>query len=586
MIAEGKISLKIRNFLFTVIFITGIFLPSCTSADMIENIDITTEENAKNNESGETEMADNNTETAENSGNPREYESFIAGGEIGESVYIWQNSNRADEILLVQAVQGITSRTKAQVYIQGGEPYTLWLNNMKSEYGFTTVTVNDVWKLVEIFKDYFAGYVSYEKPGSEEMNYAATLAGVLDALPVSRRLADKAGEMGFAELDDAMEYKNISEIIDKYSDRLNKKMFMNQNAGNNALRDYGIKNRCVITYPKSLAVVYDFLDANALLLGWHNSEVSGVKAASEKQVITIASDHAYNLSFLSAVPLKEYKQSEAFDKDLQAQDGKHYIAFAYSDGDNIQWLVQNKSLDRNRFAHDKSAEIPFGWSLAPTIVDFAPAVIKYMNEKAAPTDNFVAGVSGFGYIHPSEYVKAGRLEELREFAKLTAEYMHRTGMSYTEILDEHTLNPDIRVLDAYTENDEIMGILYKCGDRYVGGKGFLRWSNGKPVVAFRETLWSAENAVERDIYRMAYRISQYDKNPQSIDGYTLINVHAWSHDYTSVEKLVTWLRENDENVVVVTPDTFFRLIGENVPKEDARPNKSWDDRYSYPNDLY
>ncbi|MCL2099364.1 MAG: hypothetical protein FWH24_02880 [Oscillospiraceae bacterium] len=516
-----------------------------------------------------------------------EYESFIAGGEIGETVYIWNPSGRsADDILLVQAIQGITSRTKARVYMQVSEPYMLWLEIMQAEYGFDTVTVSDAWELAGIFKDYFDGYVTYGRTGTETMNYAATLAGVLDALPVSGRHENRAADMGLDKLDDAEAYDNISEIIEKHGGILNKKMFLNQRADNNALRDYGIKNSCIIAYPNSLTPVFDFSDANAILLGWHNDEVSGVKAASEKQVVTIASDHAFNLSFLSAVPLLEYKQQEPFDADLKAEDGKHYIAFAYSDGDNIQWLVQNKSLDINRFAHDKSAEIPFGWSVAPTIADFAPAVIQYMNKQAAPTDSFVAGVSGFGYIHPSEYLKANKLEELREFTKLTAGYMQRLGMKYTEILDEHALNPDIRMLDAFTGHEQIQGILYKCGDRYVGGRGFLRWSNGKPVVAFRETLWSGAADAERDIYRMAYRISQYDKNPKSIDGYTLINVHAWSHDYSSVEKLVTWLCENDENVAVVTPDTFFGLISENVQKEDAAPNKNWNDRWSYPDGLY
>jgi hypothetical protein len=516
--------------------------------------------------------------------NLREHGSFIAGGEFADVVYLWNHNGRAEEVLLVQAIQGITSRTKACVYIQGGEPSALWLKNIKTEYHFETVEVSDAWELVDLLKEHFSGYVVYEQAGTEAMNYAATLAGVLDALPVSSSLEEKAAERGFKKLDDAANYGSVSEIIDKHGKRLNRKMFLNQRSTNNALRDYGIKNRCIIALSDNLPAVFDFLEPNAILLGWHHDEVIGVREASARQIVTIASDHANNLSFLSAVPLKEHKQQEPVDSNLKAEKGKHYIAFAYSDGDNIQWLVGHKSLDKNRFAHSKEAAIPFGWSLAPTLLDFAPCVMDYLIEQAAPTDRFVAAVSGLGYIHPNEYLKAGKLSDLKAFTKLTAQYMARANMRCVEILDEFTLAPDIRVLNAYTENDQIDGVLYKCGGRYVGGKGFLRWSNGKPVVAVRETLWSGNDKAqaERDIYSMAYRISQYGKNPLSIEGYTIINVHAWSHNYKSVEKLVTWLRENDENVRIVTPDTLLRLIRENVPKEDAKPNKNWDDRWIYP----
>ena len=87
---------------------------------------------------------------------------------------------------------------------------------------------------------------------------------------------------------------------------------------------------------------------------------------------------------------------------------------------------------------------------------------------------------------------------------------------------------------------------------------------------------------QQDVYEMAFRISQYDKDPTSINGFTVINVHAWSHHMDSVHRMVDWWRHNDPNVVVVTPTTFMRLIRENVPQEDARPNMNWNDRFNYP----
>ena len=523
--------------------------------------------------------------TAQIPGDLPDYDGFISGGYMPGTVYVLNPPNGQDQVLVAQAVQGIVSRNSTQIYIQFTAAYRHWFEESRAKYRFRT-TNTELWELVNRFKDSFKGYVSYNPEEPEHLNYAATIAGVLDALPVSTRLVARVRQMGYTELDNASSYDNIQQIITKYGDRLNKKIFLNQGPELYGLRDYGIKEKCIIAWPNNLDPVYDFLDDNAILLGWHVEEVSGVNAASKKQVVTIAADHAYNLSFFSAIAANTHKQKEPVDKDLTAQNGKHYIAFVYSDGDNIQWLLNDGAMDITKFAHDKSAKIPFGWSLAPTLPDFAPVLMDYMYTTAAPTDNFVAATSGFAYMHPSEYYNAGRMDALKEFGKLTAEYMLKSDMKYTEILDEYVNDPNIEVLDAYTENDAIKGVLYKSGNRYSGGRGFLRWSNGKPVVAFRESLWSNINNNNRDIYQMAYRITQYAKNPATIDGYTLINVHAWSHDYSSVEKIVQWLRTNDRDVIVVTPDTLMRLISENVPKTDAQPVKNWNDNYNYPSGLY
>ena len=518
------------------------------------------------------------------------------------TVYVWNSAGKLlDEVLFVQAIQGITSREKPLVYImfpEKYEPYNLWLGETQKKYGFETAEVTDIWELADKFKDKLNGYVLYPQAGTQTMNYAATLAGVLDALPITPRLKAAAESCGFKLLKNADEYTGIDKIISEYGGCLNKKMFLNQDPQDFALRDYGIKHKSLIVCPPEQAgldLVYDFVEPNAVLFGWYTAgqggEIGGVHSSSLKQVITIASDHSMNMSFLEEKSSKVFEQKKPVDNSLKAEPGKHYIAFVYSDGDNVQWMLNSFPVDPKRFAHDKSEKIPFGWSMSPGLADFAPSVLDYTYKTAAPTDNFVAAVSGYGYIHPGKYYD---INALNEFGELTAEYMKRTDLHYTEILEENGINGDAveqkeTVWNAYTRNNQIKGILYKTGDRYVAGRGFLKWSNNKPVVAFRETLWTlpdSENTnigktANESIYKMAYRISQYDKNYQSINGYTLINVHAWSHDYESVKKLTNWLKEYDSDVVVVTPDTLMRLIAENAEKTDTLPNKNWNDTWDY-----
>ena len=126
-----------------------------------------------------------------------------------------------------------------------------------------------------------------------------------------------------------------------------------------------------------------------------------------------------------------------------------------------------------------------------------------------------------------------------------------------QILDS---GPSQAVVEAYAKIPELKGAIYCYGDRYAAGNGSVYWSNGKPFVSIRETLWNA------NVESMAERINGYSKDPTTIEGYTAINLHPWSMSYQDAVKLVSLL---DENVVVVSADDFIRLITENVPHEDV-----------------
>ena len=136
-------------------------------------------------------------------------------------------------------------------------------------------------------------------------------------------------------------------------------------------------------------------------------------------------------------------------------------------------------------------------------------------------------------------------------------YMRRADLSVLQILDS---GPSDEVIDYYAQIPELKGGIYCYGDRYAAGHGSIYWSNDKPFVSVRETMWN------ENIEAMAERINSYSRDPSSIEGYTVLNIHPWSHTYQDVIKLVSLL---DENVVIVTADDFIRLVTENVPHEDV-----------------
>ncbi|MEO7299038.1 MAG: choice-of-anchor J domain-containing protein, partial [Verrucomicrobiota bacterium] len=93
---------------------------------------------------------------------------------------------------------------------------------------------------------------------------------------------------------------------------------------------------------------------------------------------------------------------------------------------------------------------------------------------------------------------------------------------------------------------------------YHGAKGAVYFStNGKPVIACRESLWAD---LEEDSTLIA-NINAASRDPSSPLGYSMVAVHVWSKNLANVQNVVTNLASD---VRVVTPDAFAKLIQQNV----------------------
>jgi hypothetical protein len=92
---------------------------------------------------------------------------------------------------------------------------------------------------------------------------------------------------------------------------------------------------------------------------------------------------------------------------------------------------------------------------------------------------------------------------------------------------------------------------------YSGWKGKIIWSNGKPVIGGKFSFWGDKETPQT----MADKINSEVKNQYLPEGYSLIPVHAWSHTVEDVHKCINLL---DENVRVVAPDDFVKLIKRNL----------------------
>ena len=466
------------------------------------------------------------------------------------------------ELVLAQAIQGIYARTSARYYQWASGSYEVWLEDMVQNYGFTYeyVTLEEMVKAY--IEDYDNKYVLYNRASLvETTNSACAIAGITGYLPVDESIKAKAESWGLEIKIDASAMTERT-CFDLYKDKFNTDGLVQQSPNNVNLRDWAIACGYFIffregTETKELMFrgeVHDWVDEDAAMFGWvPNDEGQDVTVASQYGQFTIASDHSKNTTVFAcknAFGEVDFTQN-AKETDIQAEQGKHYVCIMMSDGDNVQMWYNGFSMNSKYFGAERDNSFPMGWSVQPALLDLGPNILNHLKNTAGEKDYFVASVSGLGYIYPQVY------PTLDTYTKALSSYLRKTDLSVVQILDS---GPSQKVIDAYSQIPELKGAIYCYGDKYAAGNGSVYWSNDKPFVAIRETLWNA------NVEAMAERINSYAKDPTNIEGYTAINLHPWSMSYQDAALLVSLL---DENVVVVTADDFIRLITENVPHENV-----------------
>lgn len=466
------------------------------------------------------------------------------------------------ELVLAQAIQGIYARTNARYYCWASGSYEIWLEDMVENYGFTYEYVTLEQMVKSFIEDYGNGYVLYDRTALvETVNSACSIAGVTDFLPVDKSIQSKAESWGLEVRIDA---SNMTErdCFDLYKDKFSTDGLVQQSPTNVRLRDWAIACGYFVYFregydPESLMFrgeVHDWVDEDAPMFGWvPNDEGEDVTVASKYGQFTLPSDHSLNTTvfacknaFGEADFTQEHKETE-----VVAEQGKHYVCFMMSDGDNVQMWYNGFTENEKYFGAERDNSFPMGWSIQPALLELGPNILNYVKRNAGEKDYFVCSVSGIGYTYPQVY------PTLDTYTRALSSYLRRADLSVVQLLDS---GPSQEVIDAYAQIPELKGGIYCFGNKYVEGHGSVYWSNDKPFVSVRETLWDANVAA------MAERINGYAKDPTTIEGYTVINVHPWSMSYQDVVELVSLL---DEDVVVVTADDLIRLVTDNVPHEEV-----------------
>ena len=521
----------------------------------------------------------------------------------------------ADQLFTAQAIQGLFARKETSYFVdshyvtnginvdmyylrQAAEKYDLIIENVTLEeavsgyvaawdanvaegvWGSDIPLANYTQKQYDAFvegQDYSTpGFIVYKK-GTISVNIAATLSGLTGFLPVEEGEVDDYIAMGLVK---KMDVNNVAFTyrwlfnVEGVMDELSTEGLVHQNYRDSAsrtnqfLKDYGICNKYFYVYydPDSSVSeafkknLHEFLSPNVPIFGYTYSEDSDVAFFSRFGQFLIPTDYTCNLTFFSA---KEFS-AQTFvqpndDKNLPAEQGKHYVAFVMSDGDNATYWQNTAPFATNYMnaAGRENDSFPMTWSITPSLTDLMPLVLENVyNTQSNDYDYFCAPVSGQGYINAGNFAAQNNGEYFADFCEKLDLYMGRSDMSVVTIIGSNQQGDWLNVLRGYAGCANVSGGIVYQGGKYFGGiRGGVVWINGKPFVGPRDSLWETTPAY------IAARLNTYEKDITSVNGYSIINVHPWSHSYADVRTIVGML---NDDVEVVSVDRIIKMMTDNI----------------------
>lgn len=525
-----------------------------------------------------------------------------------------------DEKWMISSLQGVLAQKESQIAIDLPSDFK---KDIIEDYDRKVVPI-DAWELVKKFKDEISGYVTYDyaPDGMESLyehmatstNKARTICGAEQCIMVRAGEEEaKLQKLGIKKKYDAVnDFDSELDVFEEFKDKLNKDYITIQSSSNSASTDIGIALRSPFQYVRTnngkldesdlqaQDTILQWMNAGGSALGWHADEVGGVARCSRYGIMTLPTDHAGNLTVyagLESLPIeqKPYIVNEKYDTN------KHYVTIQLTDGDNLQMHVN--SYRQGKYAEKYRGDFPFGWSTAPSLFTLAPCIQRWYYKNNTFKDDFMAAVSGVGYVNPYELPKT----QLKEYAKLTGRYMAANDIKTTALLmdsnENNLLNPNFNnnnekggnnlwtITEAFTAQPGIAGGFLYYGDKYRSTKapGSVFWSNGKPFVTLRETMWgktkidvakdsSGNEIASRDVTfeAIAHRINNYTKDATKVEGYTAICLAYWDYNLKDVDTLISML---DDDVVVVGPTEFIDIMTRNV--KDKTTKLQLDDNISY-----
>ena len=493
---------------------------------------------------------------------------------------IKRESLTRDEYALASFLQGSVNKRQNEKILIDVDIYLDYTNEQYKYY--------DLWELVEQYESSFDGLAVFDLlPGDVSINMAATVCAVDNLLGIPRSLLDRLDSY-LPVAFDASNYKGSNserqeKIFELYASRLNPGGLVHQVVIGDEfrleLRDFSISKGyfCFFTDENQEDIsfrhrVLEWADRNIAIYGWTTNEIAFLKDISAYGNYVIPMDWSANHSYFSPDKIERQQLKQKHTESEPLTEGKHYLAIVVSDGDNVQWLERDFATTSTFGQRLRShMDYKINWTISPSMTTLCPLVMQGLYNKGR-NDYFITGVSGIGYTNLMTYP----MEHLNTYMDLTNEAMHYADLHEMCMLDNVDMLSDTdaahRRIDVIAAQENVKGAIWEIDpNRYESGKGRVLFSsNGKPFVSVRLSLWhpsnKAGNITHEWLDSYAEKINSMPVSPNTIDGYTVLNVHPWTVSVDDLDYLVSRLDGHIETVYV---KDFLQAIKNNIPHKDA-----------------
>lgn len=419
-------------------------------------------------------------------------------------------------------------------------------------------------------KDLFDGYVLTDIERNPESGVVASVAShVFNSIIVDVRDKEYYEEAGYKMTYDATK-KSTVDAWKEFKTRCSKKALVIMPVQTGELREFAIKNDLfVLNLNKAqnnsssgqntelLKEILSWLEPNAPVYGWEQgvSEDAFVSLVSKSGHPMIPCDWSYNHSLTSLLYSQRQQPVLAHVSNPQFIDyskKKNYVSFFLSDGDNIQWMMNNF---KDFYTAPESNEVKMSYGMPVSVLPMmAPAQFNNLMSLQKPNCSILEMLGG-GYYYIDNYgVSANRKENLKVAAQRLSAHMrqHRVKLLGVMALDVKS-EASKEAFQAYVDaNDQLEGIVALQYTPYAGGAGDIIWVKNKagydiPVITVKYSLWNFGNRNEEREGTPAYIASKLTAEAQQ-ESFSVVCVHAWSN-FSDHQKTNDLLIENQNGTI-------------------------------------
>ncbi len=461
----------------------------------------------------------------------------------------------SDETTLFASLKGVVNATQPRIVTYEGDSVVPWMTAL----GYSYVQPADNWTLITKYLSEIPGLIVYDTAQPDTLNLATTIAGQRHALVAPPSLVARLTAAPYSLpilVDLRGQYTSklavYQALYNNYWSGSTHRLLIGLNPTiSGAVREYAIAVGAAVVWldPRTSAEntllnsFFTSMGAGTTYMGWWPEEQSGVTAATQHGIATVASDWSTNLTMFSGTSRTVNVKPTPPKPALQ---NKIYVGFILSDGDNLQYV---EHLFKQLWDNADRGKTPIGWTVSPAMLDVMPGALNYLYNSGTANDCLISGPSGLGYAYPNSMTQT----QLDQYVTRSEDYTRRAGLKVITVWNTITGGINATVgADFASKCPDMLGLTAQNtgGGLTVYGSGYSRLPGyaldcnyGTNEQALKDAIASASNGWSGTAPR-----------------FILVQAQPWQG--VTPTSFLNVMNSLDANHIVVRPDNWFQLLRE------------------------